>query len=114
MDQAIPEWKKTKGEGRAGRFSMVRVFVEWNTAGGVLGPVLFMCYINDLSDTVNSFIYMYADNTKLFRRVDNDEDREEWDLDLVEGWADKWQLRFNVEKCKTMHLGWSNQTTTFQ
>jgi ribonucleases P/MRP protein subunit RPP40 len=74
--------------------------------GSVLGPVLFVCYINDLPDIVNSFIHMYAYYTKLFRRVDNDEDREELlrDLDLVGGWADMWQLRFNVEKCKTMHL----------
>jgi ribonucleases P/MRP protein subunit RPP40 len=84
--------------------------------GSVLGPVIFVSYINAIPDLVNSFIYMYADDTKLFRRVDNDEDREELQrgLDLVGGWADKWQLRFNVEKCKTMHLGWLNQATTFQ
>jgi len=31
--------------------------------GSVLGPVLFVCFINDLPDIVSSFIYMYADNT---------------------------------------------------
>jgi len=39
--------------------------------GSVLRPVLFVCYINDLPDIVSSFIYMCADDTKLFRRVDN-------------------------------------------
>jgi hypothetical protein len=74
-----------------------------------------VCYIYDLPDIVNSFIYTYADDTKLFRRVDNDKDRKELqrDLDIVGGWADKWQLRFNAEKRKTLHLGWSNQATTF-
>jgi len=53
--------------------------------GSVIGPVLFVCYINNLPDIVSSFIYMYADGTKLFRRVDNGVDRKrlQRDLDLV-------------------------------
>ena len=43
--------------------------------GSVLGPVLFVCCMNDLPDIVSFFIYMYADDTKLFRRMDNGEDR---------------------------------------
>ena len=39
--------------------------------GSVLGPVLFLCYINDMPYTITSFIYMYADDTKMFRRVDD-------------------------------------------
>jgi len=42
--------------------------------GSVLGPVLFVCYINDMPNTVSSFIYMYADDTKLGRRVATAED----------------------------------------
>src|SRR5664279_4398204 len=78
--------------------------------GSVLGPVLFICYINDLPEVVRSFIFMYADDTKLFRRVDNDADQEELqrDLDQIVKWADKWQLRFNIDKCKTMHIGRSD------
>jgi len=72
----------------------------------VLGSVLFVCYINDLSDIVTSFIYMFADDTKLFRRVDDDEDmkRLQCDLHLVGDWVDKWQLHSNVEKCKPCTL----------
>ena len=37
--------------------------------GSVLGPVLFVCYINDMPDTISSFMYMYADDTKMARVV---------------------------------------------
>jgi ribonucleases P/MRP protein subunit RPP40 len=84
--------------------------------GSVLGPLLFVCYINDLPDVVSSFIYMYADDTKLFRRVDCGEDRKrlQCDLNLVGEWDDRWQLRFNVEKCKTMHIGRLSKETKFR
>jgi hypothetical protein len=50
---------------------------------------------------------MYADDTKIFRQVDNIEDQRELQRDLNETvkWADKWQLGFNIDKCKTMHIG---------
>lgn len=112
----ILEWIKQFLTGRRQKVRVGQAESAWSEVisgvpqGSVLGPVLFVCYINDLPDIVSSFIYMYADDTKLFRRAGNGEDQEglQWDLDLVGGWADKWQLCFNVEKCKTMHLGGSN------
>jgi len=58
--------------------------------GSVLGPVLFLCYINDMPETVSSFIYMYADDTKIGRAVSNIEDnrRLQADLDRVQEWSD--------------------------
>jgi hypothetical protein len=89
------------------------VFSEWSDVisgvpqGSVLGPALFVVYINDLPEDIASIIYMYADDTKIFRRVDCEVDREtlQRDLDTLSTWAEKWQLRFNVGKCKIMHLG---------
>ena len=73
--------------------------------GSVLGPVLFVAYINDLPDGIKSFILMYADDTKIFRQMNNEDDRQELqrDLDRLSRWSEKWQLRFNVEKCNVMH-----------
>ena len=50
---------------------------------------------------------MYADDTKLFRQVDDEIDRRELqeDLDRRASWAHEWQLKFNVEKCKVMLIG---------
>lgn len=74
--------------------------------GSVLGPMLFVCYINDLPDVVTSMIYMYADDTKLIRRIDQDGDNKllQMDLDSVVNWAETWQMRFNASKCKVMHV----------
>ena len=83
--------------------------------GSVLGPVLFLCYVNDMPETVSFFIYMYADDTKIGRAVSNIEDnrRLQADLDRVQEWSDKWQLRFNSSKCKVMHLGHNNSKALY-
>jgi len=75
--------------------------------GSVLGPVLFVCYINDMPDTIASFVFMYADDAKVGRNINCDADRTElqMDLDKLGEWSAKWQLRFNEDKCKVMHLG---------
>ena len=52
---------------------------------------------------------MYADDTKLFRRVDNDMDRAalQKDWDQLSVWSQQWQLRLNVDKCKIVQIGGS-------
>lgn len=78
--------------------------------GSVLGPVLFVLYINDLPDAVHSLCEMYADDTKMFSSVETEELRVKLqsDLDNLVNWADHWQLRFNADKCKVLHLGRNN------
>ena len=95
----------------AGSFSDWSEVVSGVPQGSVLGPVLFVCYINDLPEAISSIIHMYADDTKLFRQVDDDIDRRELqeDLDRLASWAKEWQLKFNVAKCKVMHIGVKNE-----
>ena len=78
--------------------------------GSVLGPMLFVCYINDMPDVVDSPIHMFADDTKIFRQMTAQSDQVSLQTDLrqLEAWIRKWQLRFNEEKCKVMHLGQHN------
>jgi len=60
-----------------------------------------------LPEDIASFIFLYADDAKVLRRVKYEVDKEvlQSDLDQLADWAKKEQLRFNIEKCKTMHLG---------
>jgi len=78
--------------------------------GSVLGPVLFVCYINDMPESISSFIYIYADDTKVGRHISCDDDRSalQSDLDNLVVWSRKWQLRFNLDKCKVLHMGRCN------
>ena len=78
--------------------------------GSVLGPLLFLIYINDLDDTVGSNILKFADDTKIFRKVRSGQDSQvlQEDLDSLVRWSEKWQMSFNQDKCKCLHIGRSN------
>ena len=55
-----------------------------------------------MPEVVNCTLKMSADDTKIFNQVDSDEDRDKLQSDLknLNGWADTWQLRFNVENVR--------------
>ena len=73
--------------------------------GSVLGPVLFLCFIDDSPENVTSGIKLFADDTKIYSVVENRSDAEnlQQDIQAVSRWAEKWQLQFNVSKCKVIH-----------
>ena len=75
--------------------------------GSVLGPILFVIYINDLPNEIKSDIYMFADDTKLFRTIKTNDDQciLQDDLEELTAWSTKWLLTFHPDKCKVMHLG---------
>ena len=67
--------------------------------------LLFILYINDLPEVVNS---IFAEDTKIYNK-DSNSDIIQQDLDALCTWSQIWQLRFNVKKCKTVHYGKNNQ-----
>jgi ribonuclease P/MRP protein subunit RPP40 len=78
--------------------------------GSVLGPLLFLIYINDIDNGIASKILKFADDTKLYRQVGTAEDIANLrsDLGKLVGWSKEWLMLFNVEKCKVMHIGVGN------
>ena len=60
--------------------------------GSVLGPILFLLYINDLEDDISSTskVLKFADDTKVFRKVTNDTDKQSLqdDLDRLVTWSE--------------------------
>ena len=74
--------------------------------GSVLGPLLFVTYINDLPDTVNSHVNLFADDTTLMKNVTSSDDADalQRDLDELEEWSSKWLLKFNPEKCHVLDI----------
>ena len=73
--------------------------------GSVLGPMFFICFINDLPKDVKTNVFIFADDTKLFATVPENNAALQQDLSNLQNWSEKWQLRFNTTKCKVMHLG---------
>ena len=75
--------------------------------GSVLGPLLFLVFINDLPDAIQASIKMFADDTKLYSAVPTPQASAalQADLDELVKWSESWQLPFNEGKCKVLHLG---------
>ncbi len=82
--------------------------------GSVLGPVLFLIFINDLPDTLDVAVRIFADDTKIFTPVYDKDDQcnLQENLSKLETWAEIWQMRFHPQKCKVMHIG--KETEEFQ
>ena len=78
--------------------------------GSVLGPTLFIYYINDLPDVTDSSSEIFADDTKGFNPVQSEEGqiKQQSCIDSFVDWSIKWLLGFNTSKCNIMHLGKNN------
>ena len=75
--------------------------------GSVLGPILFILYINDLPDSVSfSNIAMFADDTKCFHTIKNncDVNHFQQDLDSLSVWASRNELTFQPIKCENLRI----------
>jgi hypothetical protein len=83
--------------------------------GSVLGPLLFVLFINDIDRSVVNRLLKFADDTKLFGCVSTQQqiDVLRADLNTLFKWSEEWQMVFNVEKCKVMHFGKSNVKTVY-
>ena len=75
--------------------------------GSILGPLLFTIYVNDLPQSISSSVFMFADNTRLIHPIHttNDHNHLQSDLNYLLQWCAKWQLNFNISKCRYIHYG---------
>jgi len=74
--------------------------------GSVLGPLLFLLFINDISDNIDSQIRLFADDTILYREIwtQNDHKVVQNDIDKLYEWSKLWKLDFNISKCKIIPM----------
>ena len=83
--------------------------------GSVLGPMLFIFFINDLPSVCSVTTKIYADDTKAYTSIKSDEDhtRLQQSIDEMYNWTQTWQLHFNSSKCKILHIGEDNPKHTY-
>ena len=69
-----------------------------------------MVFIHDLEDNTTGNVVKFADDTKIFRQVRDTlhNIQMQADLNKLVEWAEKWQMQFNVSKCKVMYVGRKN------
>jgi hypothetical protein len=82
--------------------------------GSVLGPLLFLVFINDLPDCIQySDIFLYADDAKLLKVINNRLDciLFQRDLDAIAAWCSSWQLQLNISKCLFVRYGFVDRPT---
>jgi len=112
IDGNILDWVKAFLVDRRQRVAVNGFFSSWMDVlsgipqGSVLGPLLFVLYINDLPDSIASSIFMFADDTKLYREIRGEDDLIilQSDLNELQRWSRMWLLQFHPEKCKVMSV----------
>ena len=74
--------------------------------GSVLGPLLFLVYINDLPECVRSPARLFADDTLIYHHIRSPEDVAalQADLDSLMEWEERWGMSFNPSKCEVLHV----------
>ena len=83
--------------------------------GSVLGPVLFLVFINDLPDVIEVLIKLFADDAKIYAVVSNqaDNDKVQHSLNRAVNWADIWKMLFNIIKYHNLHVGKHDRATKY-
>ena len=115
-----------------GEFSFWQAVISGVPQGSVLGPLLFLIFVNDLPEWIKCSMRLFADDIKIWTRikkasivptqvvsntvnattVDGSKLLRN-DLNSFRNWSDEWLLRFNCEKCKIMHIGHNLNTEYF-
>lgn len=97
-------------------FSSSCVVTSGVPQGSVLGPILFVLYINDITNICSNdvILTLYADDVKLYSnvRTNNSIDLQNTLNNLVD-WASSWQLKINITKCHVLKIGGGNSITSY-
>ena len=110
---SLLQWLRSFLVGRKQRVNVNGSFSDWIAVGSgipqgtVLGPVLFVAFVNDMPDCIESACKLFADDTKVYVGAGSELGRRQLqhDLDALATWSHKWRLPFNPAKCTVLHLG---------
>src|SRR5437867_6276867 len=117
IEGKVADWIENWLTNRVQRVVVGGVHSDWKEVtsgvpqGSILGPILFSIFINDLERNLMNDVLKFADDTKVWGKVDNVEDvsKMQEDLNRLGLWSEKNLMPINVSKCRVMHLGSRNQ-----
>ena len=118
----IANWIENWLSNRQQRVVINGEYSGWSTVtsgvpqGSVLGPLLFLIYINDIDVGTVSTLSKFADDIKIGANVSTQEgiDGLQADLNRFSDWAKTWQMSYNIRKYKTLHVGKHNPKIDYQ
>ena len=121
MRGQVLNWLRAFLSGRRQRVVLGSSTSEWCEVlsgvpqGSVLGPLLFVVFINDLPEIIQSTCKLFADDCKIMATVNEPDDcsRFQRDIDAVFGWCNEWSMELNVNKCRVMHCGRRNPSYVY-
>ena len=118
-------WIKDFLCGRIQRVVLGESFSSWEEVssgvpqGSVLGPILFIIYINDLPEILDCKCKMYADDNKIFNIWKSSQDKRinqnklQNDIVKLERWSSDWEIELNRKKCKIVKFGKEKDMTSY-
>lgn len=115
------EWIKNWLVGRKQRVQIKGNYSQWAEVisgvpqGSVLGPLLFIIFIDDITEGLLSKVSIFADDLKIMGIVNTEEQIEQFQADLtrISNWAVKWGMSFNIQKCQVLHLDHKNRNASY-
>ena len=74
--------------------------------GSVIGPTLFLLYINDITENIQSRMRLFADDSVIYRDISSEDDHRilHQDLQTLADWSTKWLMEFNIQKCAVLTI----------
>ena len=84
--------------------------------GSVIGPTLFLIFINDIKDNLKSPIRLFADDCVIYREILSELDHQilQEDLQKLSSWAETWLMTFNIKKCAVVSITRKRHPNTYQ
>ena len=111
------EWMEDYLKAREMRTVIRDTYSNWKRVtsgvpqGSVIAPIMFQIYVNDMQMGVTSYINLFADDAKLFRVIESQNDCQQLqsDINRIYEWSLRWKLEFNAKKCHVMEIGKSKR-----
>ena len=120
IDGQLHLWFRNLLTNRKQRVPIRGSYSEWSPVksgvpqGSILGPIIFLIYVNNIPNIITSTAKLFADDTKIYQQINKVKDSIALQSDLtnLNLWADHWQVKFNPSKCEVTRITHNKDKST--